>query len=377
LTIANGGATLIKQIQTPMHPTHTQSILRIPTALTVVLLVSIFCAVCLAVLRQEKFTAAQKFDEFWNLRTDDVQAHLDRFAKQVVKDQSFEAFIVSYRSDDILPGSFLREIYGFRDYLVNSLGVEPRRLKVVDGGISEKPTTELWLVPSGVNPPRVPATRALALNSPMQFDRLQLGTGCIGEYTLVLQESGDALKFFAATLRENPTFKGFILVRPSEREPLLKARRLAVDSKQLLVKEYGIAADRIVSRLEGRRLCSEIGLWLAPPDIAVPKNQSVGLFFQAQLMAEAEQNQYWVRRVELLGNTYTRDNVIRRRILQNEGDIFRRKLLEQSLRNISKLRNFNPVGIQDVEVHLSKEDKLIDFLINLTERTRSRKRRIQ
>jgi hypothetical protein len=359
-----------------MHRTHTQLNLRIPTALTVALLGSIlYCSYLTC--GQEKITTAQKFDEFWDLMTDDVQARLDRFAERVVKDQSLEALLVAYRREDMRPGPRLREIYGFQNYLVNKRGVDPRRLKIIDGGISEKPTTELWLVPPGAKPPSIPPKGALALNGPMLFDRLTHGPGCESEYTLTLEDPGDGLKFFATALGDNPTLKGFILVRPSEREPLSTAGRLAVNSKQLLIKEYGVAADRIVTRLEGRRLCSEIGLWLAPPDIAVPKNQSVGSFFQSQLMAEAEQNHYSVRRVELAGNTYTRDNVIRRRILQNEGEIFRRKLLEQSLRNISKLKNFNPVGIQDVEVHLSKEYKLIDFLINLTERTRSRKRRIQ
>lgn len=321
-----------------------------------------------------------KLEEFGDLNTDEVKGRLDLFAAELSKAQHLRGVIVGYRREDLRPGFFFREIYGYQNYLTNSRGIEPRRLKVMDGGVKAASTsyltTQLWLVPSGTTDPVMPAVPA-EVNAPRQFDSVALGSGCVWENTLVLGEPDDALKFFAAALREKPGAKGFVLVHPSSREPLSKAIRFAASSRESLVSKYHLAPARVFAKVEARRHCSEIELWLAPANLAIPQTLSPGMFFQSQLMTEAEQNEYSVRRVELLGNTYTRDNVIRRRLLQNEGDVFRRSLLEQSLKNLSKLRNFRPVRMQDVAVHLNREEKTIDFLINLTELTRPRQRRTQ
>ena len=351
-----------------MHPTQTQSVLRSPAAFTFALLGCIFCTVCLTAQAQEKITGAQKFDEFGDLRTDDVQALLDRFAKQVVKDQNLEAFIVFYRPEDILPGSSLREIYGFHEYLVNSLGVDPRRLKIVDGGISEKPINELWLVPSGTKPPSGPVMKTLPLDAPIQFDRLQFGPGCESEYTLVLEEPGDALKFFAGALRDNLTLKGFVLVRPAEKKSR-KAGRLATSSKQILVKRYDIKPNRIVTGFEGRRFCSELDLWLAPSELVIPKNQKIGLFFQSQLMAKAEQNHYILRRIEFIGNEHTRDQTLRQRTLGlKEGEVFKKAELQQSLASLSRVKSLKFLSLSDVDVRLNSREKEIYISILVRER---------
>lgn len=343
---------------------------------TVLIVALCFVLVCSGrVHSQEQSSAPRKFDEFKDERTSNIKAYLDLFAQQLVKDPSLEGVIVGYREEDWLPGSFLRYVHGFREYLVNMRGVDPARAKVINAGVREETMTQLWLIPSGASFPFASQDKASGVDTVMQWDQLTMGPGCESEYTLVLEEPGDALKFFAGALRDNPTHKGFILVRPSKSEPLHRVEKRAVNSKHVLVSEYRVEADRISAQVERRRLCSEIDLWLASPNLLIPKTPRVGSFFQSRLMAEAEQNQYSVRRITLLGNTYTRDNVIRRRLLQNEGDIFRRTLLEQSLRSISKLRNFSPVSLQDVEVRLDRKEKIIDFLINLTERTSSRKRR--
>ena len=89
-------------------------------------------------------------------------------------------------------------------------------------------------------------------------------------------------------------------------------------------------------------------------------------------MREAEGNKFTVRRVELIGNTYTADYVIRQKILLNEGDLFTRARLRKSLENISKLKQFMPVQLKDIQIHLDRGQKLVDINIYLSERTRRR-----
>jgi len=337
---------------------------------------ALVCWGYVAYSQNSEISAPRKFDSFEDSRTSDVKARLDLFAEQLNREPRLGGVIVGYRPEAWRPGPYLRDIYGYRDYLVNMRGQLPERVNVIDGDIGEQRLTELWLVPPGASPPNVQKA-SLQLKVPMQFDQLSLGFRCQGEYTLVLEEPRDSMKLFAAALRDNPSTKGFLVVHPSWRGSLTAARRVATSSRELLIRDYGILAERVVMRVDSPRYCLEINSWLAPADVAFPKSASLETLFHTQLMGEAEKEQYRVRRIELIGNANTRDQVIRRRLLQNEGDIFSRKLLEQSLRNVSTLTNFSPVRLQDVEVHLSKNDKTIDFLINLHEHTPSRKRRVQ
>jgi len=335
------------------------------------LLCAIVSDVCLAT-RSQEIPGAVKFDAFEEMMTDNILARLDLFAQQLGKDERVSAFIVAYRREDQLPGPFLRDIYGYRNYLVNMRGVDPDRTIVIDGGIGEKRVTELWLVPNGASFPKSPPTD-LEVNAPTQFDGFPLEPVCMDEFTLVLQQPSDALRFFAGALRSSPTAKGFIIVHPSVRQAFSKAEKIASGSKQALIREYGISAERISTGLAARRSCTEMNLWLTQPNLGVPKTANVELFFQSQLIAEAEQKQYTLRRFEVFGNENIPDRVLRRRLRAlQEGDIFSKALLTKGLASLSRLGNIKPVGLEDVEVHLNRTEKLIDLIIVISERPRRR-----
>jgi outer membrane protein assembly factor BamA len=93
---------------------------------------------------------------------------------------------------------------------------------------------------------------------------------------------------------------------------------------------------------------------------------------QDTLVREAEANQYTVRRVEFLGNNYTRDRVLRQRMWSiNEGEIFTGEKLVRSLESVSRLRKIiHPVKLKDVIINLNKPDKMVDMLICFKERWR-------
>ena len=346
----------------PGHPVANLKNLRVSA------LAFLLCTIVSAnwlVARSQEIPRDIKFDAFEEMMTDNVLARLDLFAQELGKDERVSGFIVAYRREDQLPGSFLREIYGYRDYLVNKRGVDPDRTTIIDGGTGEKRVTELWLVSKGANPPLSRAAN-LEVNAPVQFDGLPLGHGCVGEYTLELQEPRDALRFFAGALRSSPTAKGFIIVHPSARESLNKAQELARSSKQSLVKEYAVAAQRIVISLAAPRPCREIDFWLAPSSLAVPKNSNIELL-------EAEQNKYTIRRLELIGNEHIRDQVLRRRLWAlQEGDIFTKDVLTKSLASLNRPADIKTVRLDDVDVRLDRAEKTVDLLIVINERRRRR-----
>jgi hypothetical protein len=92
---------------------------------------------------------------------------------------------------------------------------------------------------------------------------------------------------------------------------------------------------------------------------------------QVPLIRLAEENQYIVRRVELLGNRYIRDNTLRRRLeLIQEGEVFKREKLIRSLESVSRLKNIYPVKLRDVIINLDRPIKEVDVLICFKEKRR-------
>ena len=83
------------------------------------------------------------------------------------------------------------------------------------------------------------------------------------------------------------------------------------------------------------------------------------------IIREAENDRYTTRRVEFIGNRYIRDATLRSRtnIGLQEGDLFTRRNLARSLRNVSTVKGIYPVRMKDVELRLSRDDKTVDVVI--------------
>ena len=96
---------------------------------------------------------------------------------------------------------------------------------------------------------------------------------------------------------------------------------------------------------------------------AVPCSQSTAR--REALMQRAERLRFTVRRVEFVGTTYTRDEELRRRMTNfQEGDLFTRQKLVNSLRSMSKLQSeIYPVKLKNVELQLNEPDQTVDMTI--------------
>jgi hypothetical protein len=346
--------------------------LKIPKASLVALAFCLFAGFH-TVLAQASRSEQRKFDEFGNERTSNVKARLDLFAEAMLN-ENLRGSLAGYRSGRTLAGSFLRELHGYREYLVNSSGVDPSRLDTIDGGVRESAMFELWLAPSGTyarhEPRQSSLASDLASDLPGQFDSLGIGSGCVGEYTLVLEEPEDALRIFAQALKENPGVKGFVLVHPSRSAPS-QARKLVANSQAFLVNS-GIPREQIITGIEAARHCADLSLWVAPASVVVPPRR-IKSFFESELISEAERQQYSIRSVEFVNSQSIPDQTLRRRIpgLQ-EGERFTISTLEQNLVSLSKLRTIRPVRLEDIDVFLDKTNGSIDVWIHVNERRRSR-----
>jgi len=296
-------------------------------------------------------------------------ARLDAFALQLNSNPNFQGLIIGHNRSDLGGGWLLRLGHGYLDYLVNKRGIDASRIKFVEGEPDREISFELWLLQAGETAPLVARVAESEPNSPQQFDTISLGDEgkCVGELFLELYTLDDGLRFFGEALRQQSQAKAWIVIHPRSGESLAKANRTLNESRDFLIKNYGVGPKKLLTALGTRRssICSYVNLWIAPSGSTKADEAA----YYSQLMDEAIQTKYTFRRVEFFtGNQHIRDNTLRRRFLQREGDLFSRKVLEESLKNLSKLRMIYPVTLNDVEVRLDRENKLMDFTIYFRER---------
>ena len=78
---------------------------------------------------------------------------------------------------------------------------------------------------------------------------------------------------------------------------------------------------------------------------------------------------YYVSRIEFRGNTTTRDNVIRRELLLEEGQVYNSHLWEMSLLRLNQLSYFNPLKVdQDSETQQDADNGTVNLLLNVKEK---------
>ena len=82
-----------------------------------------------------------------------------------------------------------------------------------------------------------------------------------------------------------------------------------------------------------------------------------------------EGKQFFVSRIEFQGNTITRDRVIRRELMLNEGSVYNSQLWEYSLLRLNQLEYFEPLKVdQDTEAHQDPDNGTVELLLKVKEK---------
>ncbi len=78
---------------------------------------------------------------------------------------------------------------------------------------------------------------------------------------------------------------------------------------------------------------------------------------------------FYISRIEFEGNTITRDRVIRRELMVDEGNVYNSQLWEYSLLRLNQLEYFEPLKVdQDSEAHQDAEAGTVDLLLKVKEK---------
>ncbi len=82
-----------------------------------------------------------------------------------------------------------------------------------------------------------------------------------------------------------------------------------------------------------------------------------------------EGKQFFVSRIEFQGNTITRDRVIRRELMLDEGSVYNSQLWEYSLLRLNQLEYFDPLKVdQDSEAHQDPDNGTVELLLKVKEK---------
>ncbi len=85
-----------------------------------------------------------------------------------------------------------------------------------------------------------------------------------------------------------------------------------------------------------------------------------------------EGKQFFVRRINFSGNTTTRDKVIRREIMLDEGDMFNTRLWDLSMLRLNQLGYFEPIKEEEgTDIRRDTRQGLVDLTLNVKERGRN------
>ena len=115
-----------------------------------------------------------------------------------------------------------------------------------------------------------------------------------------------------------------------------------------------------------KKLYGEYGYidFVASPEFDIDeKKKAVNL-----TMAFTQEKQFFVRRIEFAGNTTTRDKVIRRELLIDEGQIFNNRLWELSILRLNQLGYFDKITPENAELKRNVKAGTVDIRLKVKEK---------
>ena len=129
-----------------------------------------------------------------------------------------------------------------------------------------------------------------------------------------------------------------------------------------------LSTDKLRKGLENmRKLYGKFGYidFVPEPDFdVIPNSDKIDLTLNCE-----EGKQFFIRRIDFTGNTTTRDKVIRREILLDEGDMFNTELWDLSILRLNQLGYFEVLKKEDAaDIKRNPQSNTVDILLKVKER---------
>jgi hypothetical protein len=219
-----------------------------------------------------KSESAKKFDEYGDLIQEDESVRLNAFERDLAKDTSSRGYIIVYSGKLDPPGRPRRYALRAKNYLVSTEGVRSDRIITIEGGQRDDLRVELWIVPSGAQPPVPNPSVGVPRNSDEAWK--------YDEYTYGYEFSWNSFEVpavrldgFAEWLRSHPNSKGYIVAYALNRDDrrgirgdrLGEAKHIALGEKAYLTKAQRVDPRKLVIVDGGYSNERTVVLWIVPP----------------------------------------------------------------------------------------------------------------
>lgn len=96
---------------------------------------------------------AHKFDSYGALKRATEVQRLDQFVIELKNSPSAQGYVIGYGQAGGYPTKITARLRRIEEYLIGKRGIDGGRIVSIDGGTRDQFTVELWIVPSGANPP--------------------------------------------------------------------------------------------------------------------------------------------------------------------------------------------------------------------------------
>lgn len=94
----------------------------------------------------------RKFDEYPEISRNEEKARLDNLGVALQNDPFATAYVIVHPAENGKPGDVDRRSRNVTDYLINSRGMDGKRIVVQIGSVRPDSMVEIWLCPRGVTP---------------------------------------------------------------------------------------------------------------------------------------------------------------------------------------------------------------------------------
>ena len=191
--------------------------------------------------------------------------------------------------------------------------------------------------------------------------------GLPGPFPLVSHKHGKRTDIIIPIEEGELFHMGKLVIRSADPDQALYFNRELLEKAFPLKQGDIFSAEKIRKSLEEyRKLYGQYGYIDFTPqplfDVDEPK-KIVNLTFEFD-----QQKQFFIRRIEFAGNTTTRDKVIRRELLLDEGNVFNNRLWEVSLLRLNQLDYFDPIKPENAELKRNLKEGTVDILLKVKEK---------
>ena len=94
----------------------------------------------------------RKFDEYPEITRNEEKARLDNLGVELQNDPFATAYVTIHPAEHGKPGDVEKRSRNVTDYLINSRGLDGKRIVVKTGSVRPNSVVEIWLCPRGITP---------------------------------------------------------------------------------------------------------------------------------------------------------------------------------------------------------------------------------